>query len=415
MVLAEGKQVYFGQATNTLEYFESMGFKCPQNFNPADFIIDTVTMHPTLGKVGDDSRLFVTNENGYDKNHNNGTSNNSNGSESHANGSGKYTNGHGKAVDFGYPAKQIQEPDNDFDDEPPLNKRAKKYMNKEYSSSFWTQFWILSKRTLINILRNPYLMKAQYILTVALSLLIGFIFKDLSYDLTGIQGRAGCLFFLICLLSFSCMSSLDTFFNERSLFVRERAQGMYRTSAYFFAKTLCDILPMRVIPPIIMGTVTFWMVGHPQSQPLDVHYLKCVVVLVLVSLVACTMCFAISSSCPSMGISNLVAILLFLFFMLFGGLLANKTTIPEYLKWFKWLSFMNYGYEILMVNELQGTRVLFNPPHVSPVYVTGEEFLQQFDMDPKRVWLDIGVLVAMAVGYLILAYNFLRFTVKERR
>jgi len=278
-----------------------------------------------------------------------------------------------------------------------------------------TQFWILSKRTFVNILRNPYLLRAQYILTVFLSVLIGLIFKDLSYDNYGVQGRAGCLFFLLCLLSFSAMSSLDTFFHERSLFVREKAQGAYRTSAYFLAKTLCDIIPMRVVPPIILGTITYWMVTHPQSNPQWLHYLYCVAVLVIVSMVACAMSLAISCSCPSMGVCNLVAILKLLFFMLFGGLLANKTTIPKYIIWFKWLSFMNYGFEILMVNELQGTTILFDPPNVPPVFTTGEEFLQQFDMDPKRWNLDFGVLIGILAFYLVLSYVFLRFYIKEKR
>jgi len=75
-------------------------------------------------------------------------------------------------------------------------------------------------------------------------------------------------------------------FHERALFVREKAQGAYRTSAYFLAKTLCDIVPMRVVPPIILGTVTYWMVTHPQSDPEWAHYLWCVLVLILVSVVS---------------------------------------------------------------------------------------------------------------------------------
>jgi len=76
---------------------------------------------------------------------------------------------------------------------------------------------------------------------------------------------------------------------------------------------------------------------------------------------------------------------------------------------------MNYGYEILMVNELEGTQILFNPPEVPPTYTSGEEFLLMFDMDPKRIYLDVGVLLGMASLYLLTAYLFLRFVIKERR
>jgi ABC-type multidrug transport system ATPase subunit/ABC-type multidrug transport system permease subunit len=398
MVLSQGRLVYSGPPTTATQHFAKLGYVCPSDFNPADFIIDTITVHPNIGN--EDSNLPLS------------------------------TLGKGRIYKWPKDGNEDitlnlqQGVDNGTDDEGSdgmpeeeefVDERTKKYLKRQYASSFFTQVTTLCKRTLMNIWRNPYLLRAQYILTVALAILLGFMFQNLSYDLYGIQGRAGCNFFLLCLLSFSCMSSLDTFFHERALFVRERAQGMYRTSAYFLAKTICDVIPLRVIPPIILGTVTYWMVGHPQSDPEYIHYIWSVCVLVLVSVVACSMCLAIGSSCPSMGVSNLVAILLMLFYMLFGGLLANKTTIPPFLNWFKWLSFMNYGYEVLMVNELAGTTVLFNPPNIPPVYTTGEEFLTQFDMDPNRTQLDVGVLFAMAVFYLTVSYLFLRFYIKERR
>jgi len=398
LVLSQGRSVYSGSPLEIIPYFSQLGYNCPQNFNPADFIIDTITTNPSIGY--EDDLNIASGSRGKSRNYywpkdNSGT------------------NGDDNLVNIQSPGS-----DDGDDEEFPkyyMDDRSKKYLKKEYASSFATQFYILCRRTLVNIVRDPYLLRAQYILTVALSILLGFMFKDLSYDLYGIQGRAGCLFFLLCLLSFSSMSSLDTFFHERALFVREKAQGAYRTSAYFLAKTLCDIVPMRVVPPIILGTVTYWMVTHPQSDPEWAHYLWSVLVLILVSVVACAMSFAISCSCPSIGVSNLVAILVLLFFMLFGGLLANKTTIPEYLIWFKWLSFVNYGYEILMVNELAGTAVLFNPPGFPAVTVPGEEFLIQFDMSVNRWGLDIGVLLGMLCGYLSLSYLFLRFFIKERR
>ena len=46
---------------------------------------------------------------------------------------------------------------------------------------------------------------------------------------------------------------MDSFFQERPLFLRQRASGMYRTTAYVIAKTLGDVIPMRVFPPLIMG------------------------------------------------------------------------------------------------------------------------------------------------------------------
>ena len=36
--------MYFGPATKAVEYFAEQGYECPQNGNPADFIIDVTTI-----------------------------------------------------------------------------------------------------------------------------------------------------------------------------------------------------------------------------------------------------------------------------------------------------------------------------------------------------------------------------------
>ena len=39
-----GLSVYSGSASNILSYFESCGYRCPTNTNPADFALDLITV-----------------------------------------------------------------------------------------------------------------------------------------------------------------------------------------------------------------------------------------------------------------------------------------------------------------------------------------------------------------------------------
>jgi hypothetical protein len=113
---------------------------------------------------------------------------------------------------------------------------------------------------------------------------------------------------------------------------------MYSTSAYFTAKAICDLIPMRVIPPLLLGGVSYFMIGlNSDGWSAFLYFL---LILVLVSLSASALCMAISSATPSLSLGNLVAILLLLFYMLFGGFLVNKTRIPPFVIWLKWLSFL---------------------------------------------------------------------------
>jgi len=37
--------------------------------------------------------------------------------------------------------------------------------------------------------------------------------------------------------------------------------GYYRTSAYFLAKLVCDVMPQRVFPIVLFAVITYFMIG----------------------------------------------------------------------------------------------------------------------------------------------------------
>jgi len=44
MLLSEGHCVYYGHATEALLYFAKLGHTCPKDFNPADFLLETISI-----------------------------------------------------------------------------------------------------------------------------------------------------------------------------------------------------------------------------------------------------------------------------------------------------------------------------------------------------------------------------------
>eukprot|EP01091_Cochliopodium_minus_P001796 TRINITY_DN1176_c0_g1_i1.p1 TRINITY_DN1176_c0_g1~~TRINITY_DN1176_c0_g1_i1.p1 ORF type:complete len:980 (+),score=224.17 TRINITY_DN1176_c0_g1_i1:2-2941(+) len=281
----------------------------------------------------------------------------------------------------------------------------------EHANPFILQFYYISQRTLKHIFRNPYLLRFQYAMIIIISLFLGGLYWHLGKDIAGVQDRIGCLFFIVALLSFGSLTSIDIFFSERSLYLREKANGYYSSGAYFAAKTVCDLIPMRVLPPIVLSSIIYYMIGlHPGVN----HFLWFTLIVTLVSIVSTTFCLCVSTIIPSVGLGNLVAILFMLFFMLFGGFLVNKTNIPSYVSWLKWASFMNYAFEALMVNELNNLAVNFNPKGFKPIPINGRLYLQNFGLSVNHFYWDIYALFGLSIGFLVLAYVLLK-TVKEKR
>lgn len=53
------------------------------------------------------------------------------------------------------------------------------------------------------------------------------------------------------------MSSMQAFASERLIFVKERANRYYSPVTYYCAKILFDLIPLRTIPPLILGLIMF--------------------------------------------------------------------------------------------------------------------------------------------------------------
>lgn len=202
----------------------------------------------------------------------------------------------------------------------------------------WGQFTILSTRTWKNLYRNPMLMLSHYAISILVAVLCGYLFYGLTSDIKGFQNRLGLVFFLLALLGFSTLTSLVVFSSERLLFLRERANGYYSPIVYFATKVLFDIVPLRLIPPIILAVVVYPMTG---LVPQWGEFLKFVLVLILFNLTASAICLLIGILCKEPGLANLVGSLHMLFSLLFAGFLLNREALPPAAGWLQKVRLFN--------------------------------------------------------------------------
>lgn len=216
------------------------------------------------------------------------------------------------------------------------NDAAKTGMMKSYKRiGILRQFAILSRRTWRNLYRNPMLMLAHYAIAILVAVMCGFLFYGLTDDIKGFQDRLGLLFFILALFGFSTLTSLTVFSSERLLFVRERANGYYAPVTYFAAKVIFDIVPLRLIPPIILGSIVYPMTGLVAAWP---EFLKFMLVLILFNLAAAMICLLIGIIFKDGGVANLIGSLVMLFSLLFAGFLLNHDAIPPAALWLQKVS-----------------------------------------------------------------------------
>ncbi|KAE8212109.1 hypothetical protein CF327_g4215 [Tilletia walkeri] len=297
----------------------------------------------------------------------------------------------------------------DDPDQEPIETRALRGFKK---ASLWTQLVILSGRAFKNLYRNPMLMLAHYAMAIVLALFCGFLYHGLTNDIAGFQDRLGVFFFILALFGFSTLTSLGVFANERALFVRERANGYYSPVTYFFAKTIFDILPLRIIPPFLLGGITYFLIGLVPGVP---EFWKFILALVLFSLASSSAVFFISVAIQDTGVANLVGSLMMLFSLLFAGLLINRDRIPVGLRWLQHLSFFHAAYEALIVNELR-TLTLREHKYGVDIEVPAASIISTFGFNAQAYWWpDIATLGIQFGGFMLLSLVWLVVFVRERK
>ena len=211
-----------------------------------------------------------------------------------------------------------------------VNNATKKGSVRGYRRiGFVQQFIILSGRTWKNLYRNPMLMLAHYAIAILVSVLCGYCYFNLTNDIKGFQDRLGLLFFILALFGFSTLTSLTVFSSERVIFLRERANGYYSPFTYFISKVCFDIIPLRLLPPIIVIVVVYPMTGLVPRWP---EFLICMLTLVLFNLSASAICLLIGIICRDNAVANLVGSLVMLFSILFAGFLLNADAMPPVAK-----------------------------------------------------------------------------------
>ncbi len=208
----------------------------------------------------------------------------------------------------------------------------------------YAQFELLCRRGMRQVLRDPTLMFLQLIVTLVVGVLTGSTFYKPGLDLTGVHNRTGLLFFIVIYFSLISMSSIGAIVQDKETFMRERAAGLYTTEPFFAAKVLCDLLPLRILPPVAFALIVYPMCALHEGR-IGVF----IGALLLLNTTAAAMCFCAAAFSRNVGTANLWASIFFIYNMCFGGLLlTSHSTIVNI---FMQLSFFFHAYEVLMVSS----------------------------------------------------------------
>ncbi|PIA17582.1 hypothetical protein COEREDRAFT_23594, partial [Coemansia reversa NRRL 1564] len=273
------------------------------------------------------------------------------------------------------------------------------------------QYKILSSRIFRNLYRDPTLMLSNYALSLFIGLMCGILFYQLDSTVQGMQNRLGMLMFILAFYGFGSMTSLLVFSEERLLYLRERANAYYNPLAYFMAKVTYDLVPLRVIPPLLLTLIVYPMTGLSTTWT---QFIKFLCTLVLFNLTVASQMFFIGLLAEELVVSNFLASIMLLFSLLFGGLILNKDSIPLIFKTMCRLSSFNLAYEALAINELRHAHIE-EVRFGLKIQIPSASLISSFGFDLLAFWPDVLILCMVLAASLGLSLLWLTYVIKERR
>ncbi|KAK9820397.1 hypothetical protein WJX72_009913 [[Myrmecia] bisecta] len=401
LLLSKGHVMYYGRGSQADDWFDKLGYTLPYRVNVADFILDLSSADVYTDKRdGEQSRTFLIEcaeaysakhpLDGYDPTTASTEVTQIRTALSAAPNSSALDGvpPAGKPAQPRYSTEQSGRPISPFQvasvetgteassstDGEPVDEEVGAAAHRTLASSFkrrgvpqaagnrWgasypQQLKILFVRS-VRTRRFQSLSKQDLIQFLVVGVLTGLFWLQRAGDdtLGAAQDTLGLLFFELLFLSFRTMFvALFTFPDEFKMLLKERASGMYRLSAFYFARTASD-LPMDFSIPTLFIILVYFLGGLRYSaSAFFANYFT----VMLVALVSQSFGLLLGTAVMNPKTAQTIASILMLTFLLTGGYFVKS--IPVWISWLKYLSFVYYGWGLLVHIEYAG-RTIYSCP-----------------------------------------------------
>ncbi|KAF9876534.1 ABC multidrug transporter [Colletotrichum karsti] len=418
VVLYEGRQIYFGKATNAKAYFEGLGFQCPDQKTTADFLTSMTSpservIHPGWkGKTPPRS-------------------------------SHEFSQAWKESRDRQLLLNEIDR----FESQFPLGgethanflatRRAHQSKQTRSSSPFTLSYF---QQVNLNLWRSFKLLVSEPWMTITMlstnffeSLIISSIFYNLPADSSTLYSRNLLIFYTILINAMGSILEILTLYGKRKIIEKHARYALYHPSSEAVAAMLVD-LPYKLLNALAINVPIYFMTNLRREDPGPFFFFLLLSFTITVSM---SMIFRFLGSitktiAQALAPSSIILLVL----MLFSGFAIPQAYLHDWIGWLRWVNPVFYAQESLALNELVGRNfscaqfVPSGPGYVSSAsqrvcdiggaapganFVSGEEHLRVvYDFYSSHRWRNFGILMALTIVFMLLYLFAVEWVSSER-
>nr|XP_043619509.1 pleiotropic drug resistance protein 3-like isoform X2 [Erigeron canadensis] len=378
MLMAEGMIVYHGPRSNVLEYFEVLGFKCPERKGIADFLQEIVSKK-------DQATYWCRNKEAY-----------------------SYVSV--DTLSMKYKESNLGKQVNDKISEPFI--RTQSHENaisfNVYSLSKWALFKACMSREILLMKRNSflYIFKTIQLIIMAVITMTVFLRTRLKVDITDANYYLGSLFYALIILVAEGFPESAMTLARLPIFYKQRDMYFYPAWAYAIPASILKI-PLSILEAAIWTGLTYYVIGY---SPEPGRFFRQLMIFFATHFTSISLFRLLASVFQTVVASTTAASISILFLLLFGGFIIPHSSMPGWLKWGFWVCPLSYAEIGLAVNEFLSPR--WNKMTATNTTI-GIQTLKSrgLDFEGYYYWISLGAILGFAllfnIGF-ILALSYFK-------
>eukprot|EP00300_Choanocystis_sp_HF-7_P007105 c1508_g1_i1.p1 GENE.c1508_g1_i1~~c1508_g1_i1.p1 ORF type:complete len:433 (-),score=90.28 c1508_g1_i1:59-1357(-) len=303
----------------------------------------------------------------------------------------------------------------------------------KYARGMLTQAWILTHRGLLDHFKDPKKYLASLVLKAAVGIIVGtawsnqarHVTQDALFPTQGVCFMA-CLNTVLNTLLQTAMIVPTT----RPLLIREYRNGYYSLIPLYISLLITNGIA-QTINSWVFAVPVYFMVGL-RSSP--IHFGIFLAVLSLLSIIAMAFGLLVGALANDFIQAQQVVAPSMMPMILFAGYLIPYDQLPSYLRWLYYVSYFQYSFNGLLINQFRDMDFPdCQPPVVNqtcykscnqcvecfgfhrPIcFATGEDFLESLSVREDRFSLDTSILLGYFLLMVVSGYLVTKRVIRTR-
>lgn len=358
-----GSLVYAGAGDRMLNYFSSLGYNCPRTTNPADFVLDAITVDLQEATKEASSREKV-----------------------------QHLLNAWQATETSRPT--LLRTDSKIATPADLNS-LKRRMNPAS-----TTFPLVTYRSLLQISRSPDILLARTMQVIGIGAIFALFFAPLQKNYIGVQSHAGFVQEVAALYFVGMLQNLSVYPYARSLFYREHTDVCYGPFTFLLSYTLLEV-PFTAISSVGFGALVYAVNFKRTAAFTFIAAFNCFAIITCGESVGIIFCTLFKSH---VGFSVQVMSIILSVANILGGIMSLN--IPSFLEAWNYLSPIKYQVANMAAYGLRDET--FTCSDAQKVdgrcpLGTGEDVLRLYNLDVNP-GANLAALGACVVVYRLVAF-----------